>query len=402
MITRQLPPIDAGGDRTPSPTRTYRISDIPPGALLRRRTWMREHAVHPRRLASEEFIRVFRGWLTPVSAPAALNEMCSVVQESLLPGSVICGPTAAVLYGAPLPVGYEKGIGLLVGGSTCEDGALIVPSTLGTGTDVDDPSRVPSHVPIPDVHVLVGPGVRLRTGSPRLLAHRVRSAPSGIDWHGLTLLHPLPLLLELAEDLPLWDLVAIVDWFVGEDSPGTLSPRKIRAFAAEAVGDGANRLRTAAGLCRELVASPMETYARLLVTFVGFTEPTPNLRIDIPGDSRRYRKIDNAWEDCLVGLEYNGDYHRLSKDQWRKDQRRRDDLRSVGWELRDQTMADIRHPVESLLALRDTIAARGGAVPSTRTIRERCARLRAEPPSLILAPGSDRAVRDRAGDAGSG
>jgi hypothetical protein len=202
----------------------------------------------------------------------------------------------------------------------------------------------------------------------------------------LTIIHPLDLLHELAGLLPLWDLIVVIDWLVSDRAPGSISLADVRAHAQGLPpGPDAESLRDAAGLARESVASPMETYARLLVVAAGFPEPTPNIVVSLPGKVPNTRTIDNGWEAHKVGLEFNGDYHRSVMGQWRKDERRRDDLRTIGWEIRDQTMDDIRAPLSSLLALRETLAARGAAVPSEEQIREFCAAFHANPPTLLLS-----------------
>jgi hypothetical protein len=207
----------------------------------------------------------------------------------------------------------------------------------------------------------------------------------GIETDGLRILHPLELLRELASLLPLWDVVVVIDWLVSERAPGTITLTQVCTHARRPSSEpGTELLREAAALARGGVLSPMETYVRLLVTAAGFTEPTPNIVVRVPDRSPRTRKIDNGWEEYKVGLEYNGDYHRSLRGQWRKDERRRDDLRSVGWELRDQTILDIRDPLSSLLGLRTALAERGAAVPSVQHLRAFCVAFRKNPPTLLL------------------
>ncbi|WP_101617561.1 hypothetical protein [Bifidobacterium margollesii] len=41
--------------------------------------------------------------------------------------------------------------------------------------------------------------------------------------------------------------------------------------------------------------------------------------------------VDMAWPEFLVAVEYDGDHHRTSKKQWRRDQEKRERLRLNGW-----------------------------------------------------------------------
>jgi hypothetical protein len=278
------------------------ITPPPPGELLHHGRWKSVHGIHTRRLASSEFRRVFRGYYTPASAPATLNEMCRVVQEKLLPGSLISGPTAAALYGAPLPITFEGAISLLVGAATTAGGdnatedsgapptngpgppplpgdgpvaeapvlaprgyVLEVPSVLpsalmsrdpdtpGPASDVDsaddssDSSSERLIVPeFPVVHVRVPRNERVRSTCFGMVVHR-DGLEHGIETDGLRILHPLELLRELASLLPLWDVVVVIDWLVSERAPGTITLTQVCTHARRPSSEpGTELLREAA------------------------------------------------------------------------------------------------------------------------------------------------------------
>ncbi|MCH9276216.1 hypothetical protein JS533_008040 [Bifidobacterium amazonense] len=82
----------------------------------------------------------------------------------------------------------------------------------------------------------------------------------------------------------------------------------------------------------ENVASPMETIGRLAATRHGV--PRPETNYAVPGEtfaSGKPMTLDMAWPEFKVAVEYDGDHHRTDKTQWRRDQEKRERLRSHGW-----------------------------------------------------------------------
>src|SRR5690625_1500103 len=78
-----------------------------PRSLLSRAE-RRARGVHSRRLASEEFIEVIPGFMTPSSAPAELQLIARTLQREAFPGAVISHITAAELLRVPLPSTHES------------------------------------------------------------------------------------------------------------------------------------------------------------------------------------------------------------------------------------------------------------------------------------------------------
>lgn len=353
---------------------------IPAGALLTRSALI-SLGFHSRDLASARFRRVFHGYFTAAEAPASLTEICRIAQQEVVPGAVISGPTAAVHYGIRMPYQYAGGVSLLAAGATHGPGGRVIPSSVSPG-DVTDPFAAAKNLTadFPTVHCLRGYG----SGSVRhgITVHRSRRLAS-VTWCGLAMSHLYEVLLQLAGDLPLWDMVAAIDSIVAEDAllPGA-SIGRILAYADRAVNiPGRHALKKAALLAREKVESSGETYARLLITAAGFPEPVPNVEIMIPATGRT-RRADGGWEAGKVGFEYDGSWRRLTLDQWRADEARRDDIASAGWVERRMTRADLREPIPFLLKLRTTLLQRGVEVPGEDAIRRAVARLRTERPAM--------------------
>jgi very-short-patch-repair endonuclease len=80
------------------------------------------------------------------------------------------------------------------------------------------------------------------------------------------------------------------------------------------------------------------------------------VRLDDGGSAIR---TDLAFTEYRVVLEYQGDYHRLSREQWRKDMTRRSRLESKNWIVIEINADDLRDPVE-LVARIETALAKNG------------------------------------------
>ena len=84
----------------------------------------------------------------------------------------------------------------------------------------------------------------------------------------------------------------------------------------------------AARLVRERSESVPETQSRLLMVFAGVPEPVCNHPYMVEG-IERYR-LDLAWVEHKVALEYDGRWHD-EPEQRRKDEARRAEMRAAGW-----------------------------------------------------------------------
>lgn len=99
--------------------------------------------------------------------------------------------------------------------------------------------------------------------------------------------------------------------------------------AAEAwEGHGRRAAIAAARLVRARSESIPETQSRLLMVFAGLPEPTCNHPY-VVGGVERFR-LDLAWVEHKVALEYDGRWHD-EPEQREKDERRRAEMRAEGW-----------------------------------------------------------------------
>ncbi|WP_422115896.1 hypothetical protein [Brachybacterium sp. UNK5269] len=332
------------------------------GALLHRSQWLAA-GFHPRDLASDRFTTVFPGYHTLTVHPATVNAMAWVLQNRVQRGSVLSHTTAALLWGVPLPWRLEDGVGLLRRPDLpTREGVPLIPAVL--------PDRsLAAGAKLPMLHCRVerGGSAGVSRGA---VVHRCRGGEIA-RVGGLIVSSPGDTLRELATLMPLWDVVAAIEAVVG---PQTTTARTTLPALSEVIAEahrraGAPRLRAALDLARMSVRSPGETVMRLLLDAVGFPSATPNLPVRDPV-SNQLREIDLAWEAVGLGLEYDGEGHRLTKEQWREDEARREELASYGWTLVRANGDDLWRPLRLLLRLRRTAQRHGLAVPSEERIRE--------------------------------
>ncbi|MEE1650555.1 hypothetical protein V1260_07090 [Brachybacterium sp. J144] len=329
--------------------------------LLHRSRWL-ALGFHSRDLASSRFTTVFPGYLTPAEDPALVNAMGWVLQNQVIPGSVLSHSTAALLLGVPMPLALDDGVDALrAGAHVGPDGLERIPSLL-PGASLDDGARLPL------LHARVERGGT--SGVSRgAVVHRMQPGPT-VTRGELTLSAPSEVLREIATMIPLWDLVAAVDGVLGPELKHLgETPATLAAALTEVKGlHGTPRALEALRLARRGVRSPGETIFRLLLVRAGLPEPAINLPVLDPLTGRR-REIDLAWEEIGLGLEYDGDGHRLAKGAWRADEQRRDELASQGWTLSRANGGDLFRPTRILLRLRRTLSERGVQVPDETEIR---------------------------------
>lgn len=161
---------------------------------------------------------------------------------------------------------------------------------------------------------------------------------------------------ECAEFLQEQDLVALGDYFVG---PAALATIDDLAAEIRPGARGARRARRALTRIRVGAESVMETVVRLAVVDAGF--PEPELNVDVHDDSGVFLgRVDMAWADRRIALEYDGDHHR-DREQFRRDQRRGNGFTANDWLVIHATAADAARPAVMFERLRQAFVARAGA-----------------------------------------
>jgi hypothetical protein len=147
--------------------------------------------------------------------------------------------------------------------------------------------------------------------------------------------------VELTRDGMLDDAVILIDRFV--DTRATDLAR-VRAAAAAVSGRGCRQVRQAAALADGLAGSPQET--RLLDRSA---LPRPVAQFVVRDAVGFVARVDLAWPEAKVAVEYEGAWHGESPQQVAADRRRLYRLTAAGWTVVFVTAADLHHP-EQLVA----------------------------------------------------
>jgi hypothetical protein len=209
----------------------------------------------------------------------------------------------------------------------------------------------------PDIQLAIPPGSRLRVAG---VDARVRRAPDAALHHGLPVTSPTQTFLDLA-DLDLVDLVVLGDSLV---RAGVVTPPELVAAAAAFRGRCARHLRRGAALVRVGVDSSMETRLRLLLVLAGLPEPVVNHPLRDHTGRVRYR-LDLAYPQWRIAVEYDGRQHAENTAQWRWDVQRREDLDADGWRLVVVLSGDLyRSLARTLERLRSAARAPGVSLPT--------------------------------------
>lgn len=198
-------------------------------------------------------------------------------------------------------------------------------------TDADVEVTVP-----PDVHAVRIQGIRSRRA---VLAEADVSRRRGVP-----VTTPEATAVRLAAALPLDDAVVAIDQLI---HTGVVDLARVRARAATARGRGSARARKACALADGLAASPQETRLRLLIRRSPL--PLPVAQYDVRHDGRFAARVDFAWPDHKLALEYDGLWH-AEAGQFAKDRQRLNKLRAAGWQVIHVTAVDLHRP-ERLLTL---------------------------------------------------
>lgn len=257
----------------------------------------------------------------------------------LTPGTAVSHCTAARLWGIPLPYDREE----------AEEIHLIRPRGAG------QPRR------------------------PGIVGHNGPLLPGDVvEFRDIRLTSPARTWADLARNLSLPALVAAGDSLLRRtDAPGRggdlLIPDPLSSMAAmtatvgrRARAPGIVRARRALPLLRSGADSAPESKLRLLIVFAGLPEPTVNEWI-LDANGRRVSRPDLQYLSQRVALEYDGDHHRLSTQQWNRDIDRDDRLRAMGWTVLRFT----REHLKDYAVARTVAKIRGALEASAQSVQQK-------------------------------
>lgn len=252
----------------------------------------------------------------PTSIPLDLEVRTRALLTRLPPVAVVWGPTAARLWGVPLP------------------------------RELEDSMRVDVAVPEP-MTAPVGRGIR---------GHSVGLPPEDLAVRdGLPLTTPARTWLDLGRTLRVDQLVAAGDFLVHWREPLVTRAELAGAVARSTRRRGIRSLREALPLLDGRSESPRESATRVMLARAGITGLVSNLSVTTSGGFR-YR-LDLALLRLKIAIEYQGGYHFLA-EQAERDMTRRSRLAADGWIVIEVYRGDLENPTELVQRVLAAIATR--------------------------------------------
>jgi hypothetical protein len=205
------------------------------------------------------------------------------------------------------------------------------------------------------LHVLHPEGTRLRD-TPGLVVHRRDGAP-------LTTVEGRPMTesawtaVEVARSLRRPRALATLDMALRNTA--LTREELMQAAQAQKGRRGIVHVRNLIPLANPLAESPMESESRLVMHDGGIPEPTLQYEIiDVDGELWR---LDFAWPDVKVAVEYDGfDWH-SSKDHLRRDRRKRAALLEMEWTVLYIVAVDVRANRHQFLRRLESVLERAAA-----------------------------------------
>ncbi len=146
-----------------------------------------------------------------------------------------------------------------------------------------------------------------------------------------------------AQSLNVLELVIAGDWLI---RLGLTSPARLVTTAEETRVRGSRLARRAAGLVRRRVDSPRESRLRICLVLAGL--PTPQCNLTLGTNDYPIGTVDLVYEEFKVILEYEGDQHRVDRQQWNIDIDRTEEFTAEGYlviRITAQRMKRPRHVV---------------------------------------------------------
>lgn len=258
------------------------------------------------RLRASDLARPFFGTRVTSTFPLDLVGRCRALAVRMPPAAFLCGPTAALLLGIPLPIAMEQHPEVHVG--------------------MADPARAPHAA---SIH---GHRLQIATGDLRILS-------------GIRLTSPARTWCDLAGILTLQQLVVAGDYLIFHERRLTNREQLAEAIARYPGRRGRPNMVAALALLHERSESPKESELRLIIVMARLPVPLVNEPV-FDDDGIFLARPDFRFEDCRMVIEYEGDHHRTDKAQWRRDLARISALEAAGWYVMRVSQEDLNHREE--------------------------------------------------------
>lgn len=287
------------------------------------------------RLLGPDLLRPFQGVRTSEEGDGSTIERCRAYSARMTGGQAFSHETAAQLWGMPLPAWVER------------DARLHV-------STFDDSNRPRLRGVVG--HQLTNPAMRLTTR------------------HGLRVLDPATVWLQLAPRLFRDDLVAAADHLVltprrqlEDDRRPHVPLDRLADRARRFRGRGRRNALDAIPHVRDGAESPRETALRLALVRAHLPEPALNLAV-CDADGIRIGYGDLVYPEYKVLVEYEGEQHRLDAGQFFGDIERHEAFVRAGWiHLRESKVTPPSGPRSTPARTRDALSSRGWASPLLAT-----------------------------------
>lgn len=186
--------------------------------------------------------------------------------------------------------------------------------------------------------------------------HVCTTLARGHHVRGVPVTSPEQTFIDLARVLPLVDAVVVGDCLV---RLGHITVEGLREACRRTSLKGAAAARRAAEYVRAGAESPMETRVRMLLVLAGLPEPLLQFELRDDDGVTTYR-LDLAYPEIQLALEYDGRQHAENDAQWSHDVVRREYLDAQGWRLIVLRATDIyTHPAAALRRIVEALESRG-------------------------------------------
>ncbi|MFC0532696.1 DUF559 domain-containing protein [Phytohabitans kaempferiae] len=274
------------------------------GKIFLARTALRGKLLTPAELRSAAWRPLFRGVYADASLTIDHRHRCLAVCWYLLPATgAVAGRSAAAIYGASTA-------------TTDEPVQVVVPRGVRFGPFGGL-----------DVHA-----ADLLDGDVRDLAGVRATTPARTCW-------------DLAQWLDLVEAVVIVDLLIRR---GLVTVTDLEAYARHRRGHrGWRRLLRAATLADPGAESPQESRLRVRLVLAGV--PAPVTQYVIERDGRFLARVDLAWPEQKVAVEYDGLWH-AAEDQIHRDRQRLNRLLGADWLVLHVTAKRLRDDFDGVVA----------------------------------------------------
>ncbi|SDF23563.1 Protein of unknown function [Blastococcus aurantiacus] len=263
------------------------------------------------------------------------------------------GPYLRVLHGVYADPSLARDHGL-----RCRAAALLMPaSAVLAGRSAATLMGVPAPGYGDPVTVVVPPGTKWRgPGGVRVHTADVPTSDVLIDEEGIRHTCPRRTAWDVAALEPIGTAVGVLDAMVRMRllDVGTLQQMQERPVAAWR----SRRARRAFGLVDGRSESPPESWVRVACALGGL--PAPVLQYEVVEDGAWLARVDLAWPEQRLIVEYDGEHH-FEGLQIVKDDARLAALVAAGWRVIRLSAADLRHMDDVVSRIATALRTRPGA-----------------------------------------